>query len=295
MMEPASKKTDDIDLVHYFNLLLNGLRKLKNALVSYMLFLFHNKILLIIIFTVLALLGYLSKFIIPRYYQTDAVFVSHNMSSDLYLVMLDDLNKLAGEGKNFKTLSGLLNISAEEAASIRSVGSRSLSKLDFTYKNDTTSISGFNITLVLKNISSLTHIQQGIKDYLEKNEYGSKRRNARRKLLELRKFNLQEQNAALDSLKEVMHARMLPKSAVRTLLIEEPMFPVIQLYKIQQDNLREQTGLEQELSLMENVEIVQPFTTLDDYNLPDLKRIMLLSLVAAFVLSLVLTSLLGRK
>jgi hypothetical protein len=294
-MEPVSKKTDEIDLVHYFNLLLHGLRKLKDALVSYLFFLFRNKILLIIIFAALALLSFLSKYIIPRYYQTDAVFVSHNMTSDLYLVMLDDLNKLARAGKNSKTLSRHLNISTGEAASIRSVASSSLSKLDFTYKNDTTSIAGFNITLVLKDISSLPRIQQGIKDYLERNEYGSRRRAARRKLLELRKFNLQQQNAALDSLKEVMNARMLPKSQFRTLLIEEPVMPVLQLYKIQQDNLREQTGLEQELTLMENVEIVQPFTKIDDYNLPDMKRILLMSLVIAFVLSLVLTTILGKK
>ena len=294
-MEPVSKKTDEIDLVHYFNLLLHGLRKLMHAFASYLLFLFRNKILLVIIFAVLALLSFLSKYIIPRYYHTDAVFVSHNMSSDIYLVMLEDLNKLAGDGKNYNTLGQHLNISTGEAASIRSVGSRSLSKLDFTYKNDTTSIAGFNITLVLRDISTLPRIQQGIKDYLEKNEYGSKRRAARRKLLELRKFNLQEQNAALDSLKVVMNARMLPKSPIRTLLIEEPVIPVIQLYKIQQDNLRELTGLEQELSLMENVEIVQPFTKLDDYNLPNMKRILVTSLVIAFVLAVVLTTILGKK
>src|SRR4028118_1302770 len=110
-MEPVSKKTDEIDLVHYFNLLLHGLRKLMHAFASYLLFLFRNKILLVIIFAVLALLSFLSKYIIPRYYHTDAVFVSHNMSSDIYLVMLEDLNKLAGDGKNYNTLAQHLNIS----------------------------------------------------------------------------------------------------------------------------------------------------------------------------------------
>lgn len=291
-MELQNKKSpDEIDLI---GLLSRLTKTLANNIKTYAGILFRNIILLISIFVIIAIIGFSLRYFLPHYFKTRAIYVSHYMPANMYGLLLDDLSNLASNGDNTGVLAEALKVATKSAAAIHAIQTEPLNSQDFQYKNDTTTVSVFRINLVLKDISMLEEIQKGIKDYLENNEYSMKRKDAKRKTLELIKADLVQKKKSLDSLQEITNKPNSPRVSGQVIVLAQPFMPM-EMYKIRQDYNSRQFQVEQELSMIENIEIIQPFFKLNAPNTPDYNRIFLISIFLALILSLTLTPLLGTK
>jgi capsular polysaccharide biosynthesis protein len=291
-MDPQKQhSTEEIDLIYLANRLV---RNTVAGIKTYLRILWHNIILCIAIFIAVALLGFLSKFVIARYYKTNAIFVAHYMPANMYGFLIDDLSDLAANSKNTVILAEKLRIPEQSAASIHSIETQPLNNQDFQYKNDTTSVNAFRVTLSLSRIEALQDVQDGLKNYLENNEYSVKKKSERKKMLTLIQSDLARKMKSLDSLQQIMNTPNMPKHSGQVIVMAQSFMP-IEAYKIQQEYRNRQLQLDQELETIENIEIVQPFTKMAVQNSPDTNRLFKLSLLAGIVLALLLTPLLGRK
>ena len=86
----------------------------------------------------------------------------------------------------------------------------------------------------------------------------------------------------------------MPRSQGQGIILGEPINPV-NVVQAEVNYLREQLYIEQELSTMDNIEVLQPFFKLNDYNYPDFTRLMLYSFILALFIAGILTPVLSRR
>lgn len=285
MEQQNYKSSDEIDLIYLFN---KFCRNLINGIRHYTRVLFRNALLFVSIFGCIAIIGFSLRYFIPHYFKTQAVYVSHYMPANMYVLLLDDLSKLAVNGNNSKTIAEELKIPEETAAAIHAIETQPLSSEDFQYKNDTTAVNAFRITLVLKDMSGIVEIQNGIRNYLESNEYSIKRKDVKRRTLELKKASLVQKSKSLDSLNALMSKPEMPRASGQIIVLGQSFMP-LEAYKLQQEYNSSLLQIEQELLMVENIEIVEPFFKIKNYNSPDFNRLFRMSLLLALLLSLIFT------
>jgi hypothetical protein len=78
-------------------------------------------------------------------------------------------------------------------------------------KKDTTA-SAFKIYLTVNDASSIPIIEEGLKNFLENNEYSLKRKQAKRQTLEAMKNDYIQKIKGLDSLKDILNTTIVPRS-----------------------------------------------------------------------------------
>lgn len=291
-MEPQNKGTsDEIDLIYLFNKLV---KNLMSSIKIYAGILLRNGLLLVSIFVFIAIIGFSLRYFLPRYFKTQAVYVAHYMPANMYALLLDDLSNLAASNNNASVLAEELKISEKNAATIHSIETQILTNQDFQYKNDTTAVDVFRVTLVLKDISGLKEIQNGIKDYLENNEYSIKRKNAKRKTFELMRADIIQKKKSFDSIQVIMNKPGMPKVSGQVIVLSQSFTPIEAFKMLQEYNTR-QFQLEQELTMVESIEIVEPFLKINAPNTPDFSRFFRMSLLLALVLALIFTPIFGKR
>ncbi|MFN2437707.1 MAG: hypothetical protein ABR503_00810 [Chitinophagaceae bacterium] len=77
-------------------------------------------------------------------------------------------------------------------------------------------------------------------------------------------------------------------------MLGEPVSP-IKVYELQEDYYREQLDIEEELALLRNIEVLQPFFKRNSSNYPDFNKLFFYSLLIGLLLALLVTPLIGRK
>jgi hypothetical protein len=152
----------------------------------------------------------------------------------------------------------------------------------------------FQITLVLSEIKYVDSIQTGIVGYLENNPFSLTRKAAKIQQLKVLKSLLDVKLKELDSLKQIISSSIVPRSQGQGIILGEPINP-ISVVQAEVNYLREQLYIDQELSTMDNIEVLQPFFKLNDYNYPDFNRLTLYSFILALLIAGILTPVLGKR
>jgi hypothetical protein len=292
-MENQNYSSEEIDLLSFFKPLTRGLKKINISVDKYFYQLKRNILLFASIFIIISLGGYFSKYFIHRYYKISAVFVSYNLPANFCSEMLTDLQPLISSGLNMDLLKEQLHIDNNSAKSIKSISTYPLDSLLLLDKRDTTG-AAFKITLELSDDNDILQIQNGLKSYLENNEFSLKRKEAKRRTLEAIRTDLLGRITDLDSLKFLLSKSVIPQSNGQGIILGQPVSP-IQAYQVQQDYYKQEKEIEEKLTLLQNIEIVQPFLKINSPNYPNFQKYFLISMIIGLILALLLTPFFGKR
>ncbi len=289
--QPASQP--EIDLFYFLRPITDLLKKGWRMIIYYFLTLRRNLYLFWAIIILSGIAGALLRFVVPPAYDTEAIFVSHIIPAGICTEIIESLNS------HSIRLDKELQISAPAAASIRKLESLELGSYDVRrvydsllyYNNGDSALKAIKIKLFLNNQDYQDTIQSALVAYLEHSPYAQKRTVARREALLMFRTSLVEKLEGLDSTQQIVNNSILPR---REYTASHPINPV-DVYKATLYYNKQKILIDQELSIMDNVEILHPFTRFDTFNYPNYLQLFFLALAVGLVLSLILTPLLGKK
>ena len=291
-MSEQKPNNAEIDLLYFFKPLGTVFKKIGTALDYAYRKIQANRILFAVIIILFTLAGYSVRYLLKPSYKTQGIFVSNILPGKYCSILLENLNKLKGE-KNIPVLSNHLKVSGNVAGDIQSIDLSTMKDTFLIDRRDST-LSLFTITLTLSSIQHLDSIQWALVNYLENNEFATKRKEARRKALESMKANLNNELQSLDSLKKIVNSSIIPRSNGQGIILGEPIDPV-KIYQAELSYYREQLSIDQSLATIDNIEIIQPFFKLNQTNHPRYNWIMALFFLTSIAFALLFVLALGRK
>ena len=291
-MSEQKQNNAEIDLYYFFKPLGTALRKIGQG-IDFALRKFRaNALIFGIIVLLITLAGYSARYILKPAYQTHGIFISNILPGKYCSILLQNLNAIKGEG-NRPILAHQLKISNEAAEDILGISMSNMRDTFLIEKKDST-LSLFKITLTLRSIQHLDTIQWALVNYLENNEYAIKRKEARRRALELLKATLNSKLESLDSLKKIVNSSIVPRSQGNGIILGEPIDPV-SVYQAEMGYYREQLNIDQALATIDNIEVIQPFLKLSHTNYPRYNRILQLFFIASLAVAGFVVLFFGRR
>ena len=291
-MSEQKQNNPEIDLLYFFKPLGTVFKKAGNVLDYANRKLHANKVLFIVIIMIFTLAGYSLRYVLKPSYKTQGIFVSNILPGKYCSILLENLNKIIGE-KNQPVLSNQLKVSNAVAGDIQAI---ELSAMRDTFLIDRrdSAISLFNISLTLSSVQHLDSIQWALVNYLENNEYTTKRKEARRRSLQAMKTNLNNKLQGLDSLKKLVNSSIVPRSQGQGIILGEPIDPV-SIYEAEVGYYRELLNIDQSLATIDNIEVLQPFFKINQTNYPRYNWIMMQFFLWSLVVALIFVFVFGRE
>lgn len=293
MEKKPTSSPEEIDLLYFFRPVGNAFRKTWNWSIDYMTVLAHNRFLFAVFLVLGAAAGYTARFIIPPSYKTEGIFISDMLPGRYCVTLLEGLNELRKPG-NIPLLAKQLNISTDAAWQIQGLTASSSPKDTFAIEKRDTSMSVFQVGLVLHDMTHLDEIQKGLVDYLENNEYARMRKEARLNSYRLQIAALDAQQKGLDSARQLINTGIVPRSQGQGIILGEPISPVA-VSQAEMSFMKERMYLQERVATINHIEILKPFFKLNEYNNPDYNKYLRYGLAAGFLLGLLVVWLVGRR
>ncbi|GAC1420336.1 MAG: hypothetical protein NVSMB67_12510 [Flavisolibacter sp.] len=270
-MEPQSKNSDEIDILYFFNPIIKGFKGMGRSTNTYFQNLKKNFLLFLLSFLFLAALGYSFRFIFPGYYKTKAIFITKVMPLKLCSEMFININTLVSEGKNENIIADQMKMSVVAARAIKKIYTGREDSL-VNYDHNDSGYKSFELILVVNDKSKISEIQEGILNFLQNNGYAKRHLEARKKTLQDLSFDLVTRIKNMDSLKDILSRSVVPRSSGQGIILGEPVSP-ISAYEVQLKYFKLLSDYRQELSLLQNFEVVQPFLQIQNPNYPNMNKI----------------------
>jgi hypothetical protein len=221
---------------------------------------------------------------------------SSTLTNDYCSDQIENL-ELIIQDRTPELLAKKLNISIADASAIRSLEfdnyDEQLKKL---YKDKDTVVLGrpFRIITIAYNNTVFDTLQKALVSYLEHNEYALKRKNIKLMNLQLMKSKIDVQLKQIDSLKSVVTANLTPRGSVSGFVFGQPIDPV-NVYKQEIDLVKDKLEIDKEISLIDNIQVVQDYSPREVPDNPKLKKLMIAGFLFFGFLSLLVAFRLERK
>jgi len=275
MNEQPIKSSEEIDLLYF-------LKPIGNFISDYITTLKRNRLLILIVILLMTLGGYMLRHIITPGYITRGVFISHVLPGKYFAATSDDLQDLIDEPQK-TLLANQLKISPELAGNIRKITITPQTDTFAIFKRDTAALA-FTIELVIYDMNKLDSIQSALVNYFENSNYATRRKEAKIKTLMALRTSLQQKVVSLDSLKNIVNNSISPRSEGRGFIYGEPVDPV-EVYKARTDNYKDLLRIDEQLFLINNIEVLQPFMKLYRYNYPKFNKLLIYVFLASLVIA----------
>jgi hypothetical protein len=287
---PASQP--EIDLLHFLRPLTRLLQKIWEAIKYYFLKLSANWILFFSLIALSGICGALLRYVEKQAFETDAIFVSHVIPANVCTDMLNKLNS------PYLSKSGELKISEAATATIRDIESKKLETVNvhrtydsLLYYNNDSLTNAFRVKLIITDFTYIDTIQQSLIQYLDYSPYSRNRSLARRQALLSLRANLVKKLESMDSVQLLVNNSLQYK---RDYANGDPIDPMEGYKAILYFN-KQKIAIDQELTTMDNIELLQPFIRYQKSNYPNYLQLFLLAVCVGLGLALVVTPLLGKK
>ena len=286
---PASQP--EIDLLHFLQPLTRLLQKIWEGIKYYFLKLRANSILFFSIIALVALAGAGIRFVKKPVYETDAIFVSHIIPAEICRDMLTKLNS------PYLSIGRELKISDAAAGTIEDIDVKKMESINLhrTYdsllyfNNDT--LPTIQVKLIIQNFDYIDTIQRALIGYLDFSPYSQSRTMARREALLSLRANLIKKIESMDSVQLLVNNSLQYK---RDYANGDPINPM-EGYEATLRYNKQKIAIDQELTTMDNIELLQPFIRYQKSNYPNYLQLFLLAVCVGLGLALVVTPLLGKK
>ncbi len=293
MEKKPLNSSEEIDLLYFVRPVSNAFKKATAWGVRYTRFLAHNRFLFAGILLAGSIAGYCLRFIIPPSYKTEGIFISNMMPAKYCVTLLDNLNELR-RPLNIPILAKELNISQDAAWQIRRITPTATLKDTFALEKRDSSMSVFQVTLILHDMRYVDEIGKGLVNYLENNEYVLRRKQARIKNFQAQIDALDAKMQSLDSLRTIVNSSIMPRSQGQGIILGEPINPV-SIYQAQTAYLKERLYMQERLSMINHIEVLQPFFKLNEYNNPNYERLLIYAFIASFLFAMMVVPMIGRR
>jgi hypothetical protein len=283
---------EEIDLINFFKPLGMLLKKLLAYFSVYLNKLWQGKVLFISIVIFAVVIGYALRFVIPKRYSTEAIFISHSINGGLCSILINNLDEYA-DNRNPSILANQLKLPPSVAGTIKSLEA-TLMKDTFPLEEKDTVVSRFTVRLISTDNQGIAAIQRGIQDYLENNEYSRKRKMARLATINNLDSAYEKKLMGLDSLKKLINSSIVPRSTGQGIILGEPIDPV-NVYQTEMNYIQERLKNKEYLASSDNIELLQPFFVPDSFNYPVFNHFLKPAFICGLLLALVCTPYSVRK
>lgn len=294
--DPVSnpKQNEEIDLVYFFRPIGNLFTNMGKAISGWFKNIKNNFRIVVYSVVLFGLLGLAARFVLPKRYKTDGIFLSRVLTSGISLNIIKDLNENVGVTENLRVVTEKLNLSDKDAKGIVSIKLKDMSDT-LRLNNDDSLATTLRITLIVKDTALFEKVQKGIINLFENNDYALKRKQIRlENLIELKK-NLDLKINSLDTLKNIVSSSIIPKSQGQgNVFLGEPINPV-SVYEREVSYFREQLFLNEQIKNINTFEIIRPFTKIYKPNSPDFLLIQAIALGVGLLLGLFFAPVFGKK
>ncbi len=287
MTEKNSARNEEIDLFRFLKPVIDIGREILLKVRYHFVSLYKLRIPALVVFLLIAAVGYTLRYWMPKAYKTEGLFVSHVLPSSYCSMMIQQLNMLAASGNNSGTLSQHLAIPETVVADISSIALAPVPDTMFGRLNDTL-FSVFKIEMILQDMKNLDVIQKGIIHYLEENDYAVKRKIAKKQSLVALKEVMDARIKSLDTLKQLVNNSIEPRSKGTGIILGQPLNPVV-VYEAERNFYDAQLKINEDLAVIDNIEIIHPFFKRNDYNFPDFTSIFYQFVICGIIVSLIAT------
>jgi hypothetical protein len=292
-MERKPNTSEEIDLLYFFRPVSNALKKVVAFIRNYIRLLTHNIFLFGAILVLGAIGGYCLRYFIPPAFVTNGIFISKMLPARYCTTLISNLNELRKPG-NIPILANELKISTDAAWQIQGIIADASPRDTFALEKKDSSMSLFKVTLIMHDMKHIEEIQRGLVGYLENNEYIRARKDARKKNIETQIRELDIKLKSLDSVRQIVTNSVTPRSQGQGIILGEPINPV-SVYQAEVAYLRERLNLEEKLTTIDNIEVLQPFFRLNEHNYPDYDKKMKYAFAASVLFALLVVLLIGRR
>jgi len=275
---------EEIDLVYYFGKFRDGLNAGKEWLYRYFRIIWRNFFLFLLIIIIGTGAAFSLRYIIPPAYQTRGLCISRYLPANYYYQMVQDLNQSLSDN-NLATVSEQLSIDPKVAEQITHMELKPLR--DTLLDRNDTIFAPFEITLVLRDMSGLENIQDGLLLYLEGGKKERQEKIEKRKLLDTARQIFYEKMMTADSV-IIQPGKINFKPSIRdTQKDPVPNYPPSYFQKYM--------ALDRMVDELDKIQVVQPFLKKFNYNYPNYNRYLLNGFLISLLLAMVLTPVVGRK
>jgi hypothetical protein len=293
-MTPVQKDTpEEVDILSFLQPIGNLVKKVFVFLANQFSKIYKNALLFSLITVAFLAIGFSLRFVLPKQYQTDAIFVTYELPAEVCSLELLSLNQLINNKSN-ALLANKLQISAEAADAIRFVTSKTTQDILLNKEKTDTTNRLFSVTIRLNDPQFIDTIQSSLVRFLENNPYSVRRKEIKKAALLSLKANLLKKTQSLDSLRSLVNSSIVPRSSGQGIILGEPVNPV-SVYQAEISYYKEQLEVDEKLALIENIEILQPFLKINSPNYPHYNELALYFLLTGAILAFIFISLKGRK
>lgn len=293
MEQKRTTSSEEIDLLYFFRPVSNAFKRAGNWALDYIRLLAYNRFLFAAILLLGSAAGYCVRYFIAPSYKTEAIFISDMIPARYCTNLVQNLNELRRPG-NIPELARRLNIPQDAAWQIQGIIPTAAPKDTFVVEKRDSSMSLFRVTLVLSSMQHIDTIQSGLVRYLENNDYVRKRKEARLNNLVMQKADLEQRIKNLDSLRTLVTNSVVPRSQGQGIILGEPINPV-SVYQAEVAYLRDKLNIQERIATIDNIEVLQPFFKLNEYNHPNYDKYLNYAFLASFLFGLLIVALIGRR
>ena len=292
MQDNQLNQQPEIDLLHFLKPVSRLAAKIRDSVKNYFLTLSLNGILFFFIIALCGAAGAVYCYFTKPAFKTEAIFISHLLPAGVCVDMLNNLNN------PHLSRASELKLSNSAVESLKSIDAKKLpvSKANRTYDsllyyNNDTLLSTFQITLILRNYDYIDTIQKALLDYLEYSPFSKSRTAARKQALLSLRGDLEAKLRSMDSVQLLVNNTLQFKKEYANGDAVNPMDG----YEARIYYSKEKIAIDQELNIIDNIELMQPFIKYSSYNYPEYLTLLLLAITSGLILALILTPLLGKK
>jgi len=276
-------KSQEVDLLYFLRPIRSAIASVWDFFIRWLRELYRRKWVVIGLLLAAALVGYGLRFVLPKSYKSNAVFISHDLKAEFCSNLVNNLADYVAND-NDGLLSKQLNISIETARSIKSL--KAFAQGDNVRIDERDSaVSMFRIELAVTDNKSFPAIQAGLSQLLENNDHSLKRKQARLNYLNDLKTDDERKMDGLDSLKKAVNSSVVVRRSSEGLVID-PVSP-LDLYKAEEGFYQAWLNIRKQLETTDNIAVLQSFYPPDHPNHPNFRQLFIYVVGAALLLIMI--------
>ncbi len=240
----------EIHLNNIFRSIKNGFVNLFRAF-GKLISLATKNIKTLILFVIIGVGVSMGIFFLQKPVYNSALTISHaRLNNGQCSDLVNGLSKIT----NDTLLADKLGIDIKIAQQIKTISYSSISKDDSILK-----FSDFKIVVKVYNARILDSLQKGIMNFLESNEYATKRKQINRLYLDKFEERVKGEIIAIDSLKGIVDKSILPRSLGNGIILGESIDPV-KVYQEGMNLYKSQLKINEQRELNNSFEIILGFS-----------------------------------
>lgn len=221
------KRQEDLDMLYLLKSIRKGIMNLFKS-IGWLLRFSLKKAFYLSIFIIAGMLALFGIYSLQTPYYSSELIISHTrFENDFCAAMIDNLNSYLNGSRNNASIASKLQLSEKEAATLKSLKYSTVNKtLTKKFADSLFVFLPFKVEVEVYDNNVLDNLQKGILNYLEANDYATKRKGIEMEALLQTEEKITAEIKEIDSLKQLINQSIVPRSTGTGIILGEPIDPV---------------------------------------------------------------------